>query len=193
MVLPLERYLEGVVMSPGEVDTQGEVVTSAVVRVAAYDYLTSGNALGIDVDHGYAARSGVEVVESWVNRGGVSDRWPVDAWVVRVRVTDPVLVSRIDEGSLNGFSWAGPVDRRVRLVRLEHPVEAEGETEALAGHVHRLALRFDSWARVLPAVTGESVGHVHEVRGTTRTERSGGHVHGISFRGLAPPNTPGDV
>ena len=103
---------------------------------------------------------------------------------------DPIVTRdarKIESGDLNAYSWAGPVNRQRYLTLVKHPIAASGTTEkADAGpypaHDHAVDLRFDDAAKVVPCQTATSHGHSHMIHGTTRTEPTDGHSHGLQIR-----------
>jgi len=174
-------------MVPSERDTEGEAAKSdEEIEATAHEWMKAGRITKVDTNHNYKENGSV-VVESSIARKGDPDFKP-GTWFVRVEITEQATGEKIDKGELNAFSWAGPYDKRPFVALVKHPLEALGTTEKSdAGpypeHDHDVTdLRFRDDSKVVPTVTGAAFGHVHQIKGTTRTEKADGHSHPLLIR-----------
>lgn len=181
-------FVIGPTIVPLQVDVEKEAAQAEEIEKQAYDWFASGRSL-VDVNHDKQDRNasgGVTPCQSFIARKGDPDYVP-GSWVVGAIVSDPELVAKVETGELNGWSWSGPYNLQPFLALVSHPIEGSGTTERADGpyppHDHPVeALKFDDNARVIPTQTGVRFQHFHEIKGTTRTERTHAHAHGLLIR-----------
>lgn len=108
-----KRLVFGIVYSPGEVDSQGDMTDAAEIEKAAYDFLkASRTGDGVDKDHTFTPESGAFVAESWLVRKGdpVFQDQPEGSWGVAIKVDDDVLWDAVKKGEIGGLSMGGRAD-----------------------------------------------------------------------------------
>jgi hypothetical protein len=172
----------GEVYAPGFPDSQGDFMTAETVREMAWRFMRKSDMGKIDIAHGQQ-KSGSFVVESFIARDDDSVFIP-GAWVIGVKVPDPVIWQLIKAGELNGFSLDGFGHRTKTTIELEMPAVLRGETEpSMDGHTHRFTVSFDEEGNFLGGMTGPGGedGHVHVISKGTITEVAAGHSHRFSF------------
>lgn len=102
-----ERVVTGVVLQPNAVDAHGDIVSAAVVKKAAYNFLAKYNQNAtLGVQHKMFGQD-LDLVESYVTQGDMKlgeDDIPEGTWVMSVRVNDDELWEAVQEGDLTGFS-----------------------------------------------------------------------------------------
>jgi hypothetical protein len=173
----------GAIVVPLEVDTQKEASDYPDIQAQAWEWFMSGRT-AVDINHSYKDVPDIIPVESYIARKDDPDFKP-GTWAIRSITYNPEYGKKIDNGELNAYSWAGPVNRERSVALVSHPLEASGTTEKSdAGpypeHDHPIEnLRFGDDAKVVPTITGIAFGHEHHIVGTTRTEPKDGHSHGL--------------
>lgn len=98
----------GIVYSPGEVDSQGDVATADEIEKAAYNFLKNLRNRNIDKQHNQVADEGY-VGESWITKENDSlfPDDPVGSWAVGIKITNEKTKEGIRKGELSGLSMAG--------------------------------------------------------------------------------------
>lgn len=102
----------GIVYSPEEVDTQGDIASAEEIEKAAYSFMKGLNALNIDRDHNFKP-AGAYVAESWILREGdpiFKDEKP-GSWAVAIKLEDEELKEAVKKGEISGLSMAGIASR----------------------------------------------------------------------------------
>ncbi|MBA7534306.1 DNA ligase [subsurface metagenome] len=102
-----EHIVAGVVYSPDEVDSQGDMATEEEIRKAAYRFMEEvqkfkvnheGKNVDVKVLEIYIAPQNLEIAGQKVKKG---------SWVLVVRILDEGIWKKIKSGELSGFSLAG--------------------------------------------------------------------------------------
>ena len=170
------HYVEGVVYSPLQVDTDWDSMTAIDVKRMAHDFLSSGLVDEIDVMHDQS-KSGAEVVESFIARKG--DDYPEGAWILGVRLKDGPLWEKINKGELNGFSVEVNAYKVPKLVAVDVVRFATGTTEPGGdpSHTHVYFIEFVEDGKVTAGTTTKESKHIHKISGTTATDSANGHSH----------------
>lgn len=102
-----QRIVMGEVLVPGVPDAEGDVVSSEVVKQAAYQFLVYYRTVGRQ--HQEFDNVG-EVVESFIARPQDPDFTP-GAWVIAVQCSEETW-KRVCSGELKGFSIGGVARRQ---------------------------------------------------------------------------------
>lgn len=175
-----QRLVYGEVYSPLHVDTDMETMTAEDIQAAAHSFLASGRVNKIDVGHD-GVESGCLVVESFIARKQDPDGFIEGAWVLGVLVA-PQYWDQVKSGELNGFSFAGSVEKVPVTAKVVVARKMMGRTEMsskglLPPHDHPVEIDFSESGRVLSGVTGKTLDHVHTVGKATATDRAMDHSH----------------
>ncbi|MDQ7785498.1 MAG: XkdF-like putative serine protease domain-containing protein [Desulfomonilaceae bacterium] len=177
-----QRIVYAAVYSPLRVDTDNEAMLPGEIERMAHRFMLKGRWDCIDVNHD-RIKSGCLVVESFVAREG--DALFVEGeWVLGIKICHDDLWEKVRNGELNGLSFSSRniPTRTMHLVDLLQPVSGKGTTEvghggALPAHSHDISITFAQDSRVIPTVTGQTLGHVHTVSRMTATDPAQGHAH----------------
>ena len=117
------RLVGGVVLEPGVVDLQNDVMSAEEIRRVAHEFAAALNAgTGTDLMHEVEFPPGVSIVESYIA--------PVDfemgdqqvkagSWVMWMHITDDEIWAQVLNGDIDGFSIRGTG----RRVPVDGPVE----------------------------------------------------------------------
>jgi len=177
-----ERLVLGEVYSPMIVDTDEEVATAEEIKKMAYRFMVERSTHNVDVSHD-GLPSGCVIVESFIARKGDPDGFIEGAWVIGAKIEPDELWAQVKKGELNGFSLKGgsnKVPAEVEVViwkKLQGVTEKSADSTPLPPHVHEMMVEFDENGKVVPTVTEEELGHEHDIRRTTATERFLDHSH----------------
>lgn len=171
----------GEVYAPMQIDTDGEAMLAEDIEHMAHDFLASGRVNKIDVQHNLQ-ESGCLVVESFIARKGDPDGFIEGAWVLGTKVLPDELWEQVKKGELNGYSFYGPVTQVPVNAIVVATRRMMGKTEdssdgLLPPHTHDLDIKFSKDDKVVPGITGETLGHCHMVARTTATELEMEHAH----------------
>lgn len=103
-----ERMVFGIVYSPDQVDSQGDVADAAVIKEMAYNFQKSAQTGNIDKQHNFSAGEGF-VAESWLTKAGdpLFPNDPVGSWAVGIKVEKDETWEAVKKGELAGLSMAG--------------------------------------------------------------------------------------
>lgn len=107
----------GVVLQPGVVDSQGDVVSAEEIRQAAHSWM-SKSAGATDIQHS-GAPAGAVLIENYCAPHDLvigGRRVLGGSWVQGWQITDPGLKREVREGRRTGFSIEGRGER--------HPIAA---------------------------------------------------------------------
>lgn len=183
------------IYAPWTVDTWEDAILPESLMLTAHEWMTSGRAQNVDVQHD-GIQADAAICESFISIPQ-DPRFPMPGtWAGAMRLKDPALQAGVEMGVINGVSLEidsdpmredGLAVTRTRYPTLvANPVSAKGSTEqsfsdAIEPHVHPLGLEFDGRTRIMPTLTGETMGHKHEVFQSTATEMAQGHTHPIDF------------
>jgi len=176
-----ERLVYGEVYAPLQIDTDNEAMLAVDVKKMAHGFLASGRVDKIDVEHSLQM-SGCLVVESFLARKDDPDGFIDGAWVLGVKILPDDIWGLVLKGELNGFSFYGPVEKVPAQATVSAVRRMTGKTEdssegLLPPHDHDLDVQFNLEGRVIPSLTGKSLGHSHPVMRTTATEEVMEHSH----------------
>ena len=176
-----KRLVYGEVYSPYHIDTDGEAMTPDEIERMAHSFMMNGDCRKIDVSHNYQ-ESGCIIVESFIARKNDSDGFLEGSWVLGVKVLPDDLWLQVKKGELNGFSFAGGVNKQKVKVKVQEVRKLEGTTEKSTGgllpeHSHKIDLRFDETGNIIASKTSEDFGHSHDVLKATATESAFDHSH----------------
>lgn len=106
-----QQIVYGVVLTPDQVDSQGDTVTAQEIEKAAHKWLVEYRKHDVQHDGQAAA---MEPVESFIAPADLSiSGQPVlkGAWVIGVHVNDAGTWDRVQKGELTGFSIGGTAER----------------------------------------------------------------------------------
>lgn len=101
-----KQLVTGVVMEPGEIDTQGDFTTASEIETAAHLFMTKSRIVG----KGHATKAKAEVVESYVSGAEMEiggQKVKKGSWIMTVKVHDPDLWTAVKSGEFSGFSIGG--------------------------------------------------------------------------------------
>lgn len=102
----------GIVYSPDEEDTQGDIATAKEIRKAAYNFMkTASIAKAVDVEHDLEPVDAF-ICESYIVRKG-DEYFPEDegAWAVGIKLEDDDLISSVKKGDIAALSMYGSAKR----------------------------------------------------------------------------------
>lgn len=165
------------VYAPYEIDTWGDMMEPQEIEAIAHEFIASGKTAQIDVMHDNRP-SKSRIVESFIAKEN-DPNFTEGAWVVGIKINDPVLWKMVKSGVLNGLSMEIRAKASMALVTLETMPYMVGETEAADGHTHFFFVAFDGDRVVTQGRTSNSStdGHSHSIIMGTATEASRGHSH----------------
>lgn len=106
-----QQIVYGVVLTPDQVDSQGDTVTAQEIEKAAHKWLVEYRKHDVQHDGNAAA---MEPVESFIAPADLSISGPPvlkGAWVIGVHVNDAGTWDRVQKGELTGFSIGGTAER----------------------------------------------------------------------------------
>jgi len=177
------------VYSPWRVDTQNEAILPEELENTAHEFAFSGKLDRIDQEHNNIV-TGCRIVQTFISQKG-DMRFPIPGtWGVAIQLTDQCTAD-VEAGKINGVSleWKTPPHKADYPTLVSHPVFGTGITEVslaesdeVPEHYHTVELRFDpKTARIIPTITGEALGHVHNIIGSTSTEPTRGHAHRLDL------------
>lgn len=171
-----KQVVYGEVYAPYVLDTYGEFMTPEDIEIMAHRFMTLDLSAVIDTQHDNVP-NGSYPVESFIAREGDPYYTP-GAWVLGVKVPDPVMWYRIKSGELNGFSFQSMVKPRDVEVVYEVMRDHVGKTEQTEdGHQHTYFVQVDEQGRVIGGVTDSVHGHTHEIQRASVTETAASHSH----------------
>lgn len=101
-----QHKVAGVVLSPNEVDLQGDICTPEEIEKASDGYMIRSQTVG----NRHEGVAGAVVVQNYIAPVDfMLGNQPVkkDAWVMVVKINDPVIWNDVLEGKITGFSIGG--------------------------------------------------------------------------------------
>lgn len=103
-----EGVVYGIVYSPGEVDTQGDITTAKEIKKAAYNFLKHKRVDNVDKNHSFK-KEDAYVCESWIIRKGdpLFPKEKEGSWAVGIKIESEELKKEIKEGKIKAISMAG--------------------------------------------------------------------------------------
>lgn len=124
-----KRLVYGVVYSPGEVDSQGDLTDEKQIEKAAHLFMKeSKTGSGVDKGHSFQAEDGAYVAESWVLRKGdpIFPDEPEGSWAVAIKVEDDDLWSSVKKGDIGGLSMGGVADQIEKAIDFDGAKAVDG-------------------------------------------------------------------
>ena len=106
-----EGIVYGIVYSPGETDTQGDITTKEEIKKAAYNFLKQKKVDNIDKNHSFK-KEGAYVCESWLIRKAdpLFPKEKEGSWAVGIKIESEELKKEIKEGKIKAISMAGEAE-----------------------------------------------------------------------------------
>jgi hypothetical protein len=105
-----EKHLVyGVVYSPEETDSQGDVASAEEIEKAAHAFMSNRRIHQVDKNHNLQPTEG-NVVESWVTKTEddiFGTEAPVGSWAVAIKVKNDETWAQIKKGEISGLSLMG--------------------------------------------------------------------------------------
>lgn len=103
-----KRLVYGIVYSPDQVDSQGDVADAAVIEKMAYDFMQARKTNRVDTGHDFDPDEGF-VAESWIVKSGdpLFPIEPVGSWAVGIKVLKEETWTKVKAGEITGLSMAG--------------------------------------------------------------------------------------
>lgn len=175
------HYVEGVVYTPGQVDTDFDTMTAEDLEKMAHNFIASGLVNKIDVMHD-KVDSGAQVVESFIAREG-DPVYSAGQWVLKSRIPEGVVWDDVLKGKLNGYSFHASVRKVPAKVLVSIAQLAAGITESnndeavIAKHTHNFYIEFDENGQVHLGMTDSQLDHVHSITATTVVNMAMEHNH----------------
>lgn len=166
-----QQIVEGEVYSPGSIDTHGDTMTAEEIAKMAHRFLQNVSlSKSIDAMHDNVPKDAYPV-ESFIARAGDPD-YTAGAWVLAVKVVDPILWQAVKSGEINGYSFEAYVTKTNTVVMVETVPLSLGVTEPDPedGHVHYFAVKIDDEGKVVDGNTSTTNGHSHQVLRGTATQ-----------------------
>ena len=178
---PDERYVEGLVYAPNEVDTWGEMMLPEDVKLMAHRYMRDVKLSGsIDTLHDESS-NGSYPVASYLAKKNDPDGYPEGGWVLGVQITDDDLWEKVKKGEIAGYSFQALVTKKTVVATIEYYPNVVGTTESADGHSHIFVVETDDTGRIIKGITTTVNGHSHTILRGTATEESDGHSHRYFF------------
>lgn len=173
-----EQIVFGVVYSPYEVDTHGDMMLPDDIKLMAQRYMQLKDLKhSIDTNHDNVS-NGSYPVESFIARENDED-YPEGSWVLGVKITDDKVWSMVKNGELNGYSFEALVKKVPAAVRIETLPQQIGVTEVSNDHSHFFFVELNKDGCIVRGRTSTDNGHAHEIIAGTATSEENGHSHRI--------------
>ena len=172
-----KHIVTGVVYAPFVLDSQGDFMSAEDIEKMAHKFMADSVTKNIDVMHDNVVIKAY-AVESYINKDNPD--FPEGAWVVSVKVEDPVVWDKIEKGEYNGFSME--VLAKGVPVSVEYEVQQNiwGYTEKQEdGHYHAYYLTVNETGKPVSGRTSVDNGHYHLINKGTATEMAEGHAHRV--------------
>lgn len=114
-----EQTVSGVVLQPEVVDGQGDIISAAVIKEAAYAFLMNFNkSTKLGLQHSTFPKGKLALVESYVAPNGIvlgAKTVKQGSWIMTVKVLDGEVWKKVKDGKITGFSIGG----RAKVVPVE--------------------------------------------------------------------------
>jgi len=128
-----QHMVYGIVYSPDEVDSQGDIATAEVIKDMAYNFMENGRTQNIDNQHNETPGDGF-VAESWITK--ISDPTfpfdPVGSWAVAIKIKKDETWQLIKNNEITGLSMQGLAAVEDIITKAETtstPMKTEGGVE----------------------------------------------------------------
>ncbi len=97
----------GIVYAPDVADAQGDFADADTIREAAYEFMKNAYNSNVDTFHNFMPASAF-IAENWiVKENDALFPQKKDAWAVGIKIEDPALWLKCENGEINGISMAG--------------------------------------------------------------------------------------
>ncbi len=136
--------LYGIVYSPDQEDSQGDLAGADEIEKAAYAFMKNRNTLNVDKDHDFVNKSAY-VAESWLLRKGdaIFPDEPEGSWAVAIKLESDELKDAVKKGEIAGLSMAGVANRED--VEKATKAETKGAIEALLDVFKNLSVSINGY------------------------------------------------
>lgn len=180
-----ERVVVGEVYIPNQEDAHGNIMTAEEIKKSCYDFMKNQRTFNIDLMHNEHA-TGSYLVENFIARTNDPDGFVEGAWVAATKIESDEIWEKVIKGEINCYSLAGSTFLDSHIDEVPRIVESSGEThknldELIPPHTHSITVKFDANNKIVPTLTGITMGHAHGVSSSSVTEESFGHTHRYSF------------
>lgn len=106
-----EQTVTGIVLQPEVVDAQGDVMSAAVIKQTAYNFLQNFNrSTKLGLQHATFPKGKLALVESYIAPSGIvlgAKTVRQGAWIMTVKVLDAKIWKQVKDGKITGFSIGG--------------------------------------------------------------------------------------
>ena len=171
----MRQLVYGEVYAPMEVDSHGDIMFSEDIETMCHRFMRLHLAMTTDVEHDNIARQ-VYPVECFIARANDPD-FAEGSWVLGVKIEDPDVWAKVENGDLNGFSFEALVKPRTVVADVEVMQDNFGRTVKSADHDHLFFVELNDDGRVTRGRTNTVNGHNHEIKRGTATEVAENHSH----------------
>lgn len=174
----LKQIVFGEVYAPNRLDTHGMMMLAEDIETMAHRFLRDVVLTkSIDQMHDNKAVNAYPV-ESFIARKNDPDGYTEGAWVVGVKIEDPVIWDKVLKGDYNGFSIEVYVTKAAVAAEIMTTPHVFGETEAEADHSHLFFAEINEEGRVIGGMTSKAAdGHFHVIKRASATEDAGDVAH----------------
>lgn len=103
-----QRMVFGIVYSPDEVDSQGDIATAEVIKEMAYNFQKNAHSNNVDKQHSFKGEEGF-VAETWITKAG-DNVFPTEkegSWAVGIKIEKEETWALVKSGEIKGLSLAG--------------------------------------------------------------------------------------
>ena len=103
-----KRIVYGIVYSPEETDSQGDVASAQEIEKAAYAFMKNARTKKVDKNHDETPDEGY-IAESWITKevDALFSEDPQGSWAVGIKVEKDDTWDEIKKGGITGFSLMG--------------------------------------------------------------------------------------
>lgn len=176
-----ERVVIGEVYIPGQEDAHGNIMTADEIKKACYNFMKNERTHNIDFMHNEEP-TGSYLVENFLARKNDPDGFVEGSWVAATKVESDFLWNKILKGEINCYSLSGHIELNRQIEVIDRVVKATGDTfdnldEMVPPHSHSYSISFDDDNKVIHTISGENLGHTHDIVTYSVTEESFGHMH----------------
>lgn len=173
-----QRYIEGVVYAPMEIDTWGEFMDVKDVQMLAHRFMEEVHmAAAIDTQHNNTP-NGTKPVQSFIAVKDDPRGYPENSWVLGCVVSDDILWDKVKRGDISGFSFEAWVTKVPAVITIEYYPQVVGETEDTLDHKHFYVVDLNDKGKVVRGWTSAAAdGHTHSIVAGTATEVTNDHSH----------------
>lgn len=103
-----QHTVYGLVYSPNDEDSQGDIASVEVIKEMAYEFMQKGQTNNVDKQHNFQSEEGF-VAESWLTKANdpVFPDANVGSWAVAIKVEKEETWQTVKSGEITGLSLAG--------------------------------------------------------------------------------------